>query len=141
MTFPALATIVTVPGDIPVARPLVSIVATPEKLQNQEIVTPVTGLPLESKAVAVIWRVALTATDVDIGEILILATLDVTVSVAALLVIPPDDAVICVVPGATPTAFPLTSTVATLGALLVHVSAAPTELLFASTGAAKYGSS
>jgi hypothetical protein len=49
---PALAMIVTVPGDTPVATPLLSIVATPAKLQNHEMLIPVTGFPAESKAVA-----------------------------------------------------------------------------------------
>jgi hypothetical protein len=128
---------VTVPGDTPVARPFLSIVATPEKLQNQEMATPVTGLPEASNGVAVNCLVPLTATEDDIGEMVMLATLVVTVSVAALLVIPDDNAVTWAVPGATPTALPLASTVATLGALLVHVSAAETALLLASTGAAK----
>ena len=51
--FPELATIVTVPGATPFANPLLSMVAVPEKLQNQVKVAFVTGLPCPSSAVAV----------------------------------------------------------------------------------------
>ena len=49
----ALATMVTVPGATPVATPLLSMVAIPEKLQAQANVTPGMALPLASRAAAV----------------------------------------------------------------------------------------
>jgi hypothetical protein len=66
-----------------------------------------------------------------------LATFDVTVSVAVLLVIPPALAVIWLVPADTPVATPFASIVATLVALLAQATLPDKALLFASTGAAK----
>jgi hypothetical protein len=137
VTDPALATMVTVPGETPVTRPLLSMVATPAKLLNHEMAIPGTGLPEESKAVAVNCCVLFTATELDIGEIVTVATFVVTVNVTALLVTLPPVAVICVVPPDTPVATPFASTVATLVALLAHATVPDNALLFASTGAAK----
>ncbi len=91
---PALATIVTVPGATPVTSPLLSMVATPAKLQNQLMLTPETGLPEESNAVAVYCCVPPTLIDEDIGEMEMLATLAVTVNVTGALVTPAAVAVI-----------------------------------------------
>lgn len=57
----ALATMVTVPGETPVASPLPSMVAIPEKLIAQVNVTPLTVLPLASNAVAANCWVPFTA--------------------------------------------------------------------------------
>ena len=121
LTFPTLATMVTVPGETPVTNPVLSIVAIGAKLQNQAIGAVVIGLPEESTAVAVNCFVPPTATLVDIGEIVTVATRCVTVSVAVLLVIPEAAAVIVAVPLARPVATPVLSTDAIVGALLVQV--------------------
>lgn len=96
---PALATIVTVPGPTPVASPLPSMVAVPEKLQAQENVTPLTALPLASTAEAVNCCVPFTAMEAVRGEMVMDAIGCDTVSVEAALVItvleaPVADAVI-----------------------------------------------
>ena len=137
-TEPALAMMVTVPGATPVASPLASMVAVPEKLQNQAKVTFGTGFPLASIATAENCCVLPTATVVDIGEITTLAIRVVTVKVTALLVMFEAAAVIWVVPLVNPVALPAVSTVAMAGALLVHVSMRlGTELPLASVGTAK----
>lgn len=129
---------VTVPGATPVTNPLLSIVATPAKLLDQEIATPATGFPAESKAVAVNCDVPFTRIDGgDSGVSFTLATLVATVIVAVLLVTPCADAVICDVPAATPVTTPFASTVATLVALLAHANVPDKTLLFTSTAAAK----
>jgi hypothetical protein len=90
----ALATMVTVPGETPVATPLLSIVAVPEKLHAHENTTPEMVLPLTSKAVAVNGCVAFTAMLVVRGETMIDAIGWVTVSVEGALVTPLVEAVI-----------------------------------------------
>ena len=90
----ALATMVTVPGASPVASPLPSMVAVPEKLQDQLKMAPVMALPLASSAVAANCWVAFTATEADIGEMETDTMGCETVSVAAVLVTLPVEAVI-----------------------------------------------
>ena len=89
----ALATMVTVPGATPVASPLLSMVAVPEKLQAQANVTPGMALPLASMAVAVNSWVAFTAIVAVRGETVMDAMGCATVSVAGALVTPDAEAV------------------------------------------------
>ena len=70
----ALATMVTVPGATPVATPLPSIVAVPEKLHAHENTTPGMTFPVASKAVAVNCCVPFTAIVADRGSTVIDAT-------------------------------------------------------------------
>ena len=111
-------------------------VATPAKLQAQLMLAPLTTFPPESLASAVNCCVPFTGTELDIGEIVMLATLEATVRVAALLVTPPAVAVIWVVPAVRPVATPLELTEATLELLLVHEMMTASELLFESTAEA-----
>jgi hypothetical protein len=82
----ALAKMLTGPGATPVASPLLSMVAVPEKLQAHANVTPVTALPLASTAAAVNCCVPFTAIVAVRGEMVMDAMGWVTVSVAGALV-------------------------------------------------------
>jgi len=80
---------------MPVARPLLLIVAVLVALLAQVNVTPLMVLPLPSFAVAVNCCVAPTVMDGELGETVIVATTGaVTVSVSSELVTPLAEAVI-----------------------------------------------
>ena len=91
----AAAVICVAPGDTPVARPLLLIVATLVALLAQVKVSPVMVFPLLSFAVAVNCWVAFTVIVGEAGVTVIVATgPGVTVKASALLVTPPSLAVI-----------------------------------------------
>ncbi len=124
----AVAKIVTVPGATPVATPLLSMVAVPEKLQAQVNITPGMALPLASTAAAVNCWVAFTAIVAVGGEMVMEAMGCVTVSVAGALVTPDAEAVICVLPLLRPRASPLLSMLATFGELLAQANFTPVSV-------------
>lgn len=117
----ALAVINTVPGASPVATPFASMLATPPKLLCHVNCAWLTDLPLASVADAVnccVWPTFMVALR-GVSETLAIAGF--TVSVAAVLVTPASEAVICVLPAATPVATPAAVIVATPVLLLAHV--------------------
>ncbi len=133
LVFPSLAAVmVVVPGDWPVATPDVAIVATPVLLELNAITRPVSTLPPASFVTTVNAGVfEPSTTDCVVGEMVTLATgIAVTVSVAAGLFCPSLDAMIDVVPAATPVATPvLEFTVATPGAVDEKVTVRPVSTL------------
>jgi hypothetical protein len=137
VTPPEEAVIDVVPTKAPVARPLLLIVATLVALLAQVNVSPLMVSPALSLPTAVNWSVAPAATDGEAGVTVIVASAPgVVVKVIALLVMPPEDAVIDVVPAKTPVARPLLLIVATLVALLAQVNGTPlivAPLLFLAT--------
>jgi hypothetical protein len=117
----ALAVIITVPGASPVASPFASMLATPPKLLCQVNCAWLTELPLASVAEAVnccVWPTLMVALS---GVSLTVAIAGFTVSVAAVLVMPASEAVICVLPAATPVATPAEVMVAMPVLLLAQV--------------------
>ena len=132
----ALATMVTVPGATPVTSPPALMVATPAKLEAQLNVTPEMAFPLASTAVAENCCVAPTAMVAVRGETLMAARRGTTVRVAGALVTLAAEAVICVVPGPSPVATPLPSTVETVALLLDQVRVVPTAVPLESSAVA-----
>jgi ABC-type molybdate transport system permease subunit len=104
-------------------------VATPAALLAQVKVTPPMVLPLLSFAVAVNCSVALAVMVGEDGVTAMVAMTGVTVRVSPGLVTPWADAVICVVPTATPVARPDELMVATPAALLAQVKVTPPMVL------------
>src|SRR5207247_9023966 len=139
--FPSLAAvIVAAPVLTPVTRPLADTVATPGLPLNQLTVRPLSRLPFASFGIAASCTVCPTDTLADAGLMLTDATgagggaAPVT---AALPLFPSHVPVIVAEPEATPLTRPLPSTVATLAAPLVHVTARPPSAVPAeSTGIA-----
>jgi hypothetical protein len=106
--------------------------ATPVLLEFHETARPVSTLPPASLVTTVnAGADAPSTTDCDVGEIVTLATgTALTVSVAALLVLPSLVAVIDVVPGDWPVATPVVVLIdATLGLLDANVTVRPVSTL------------
>jgi hypothetical protein len=117
-----LAVTSTVPGEMPVAVPLVSMLATPEKLLDQLKTALAMLLPFASLAVAVKCCCSPILMVTLVGAIDTEPTVGNTVRLTAGLVTPLFDAVIWVVPPFFPVAMPEVSIVATLVSLLAHVN-------------------
>jgi hypothetical protein len=124
LTPPMLAVTSTVPGEMPVAFPLVSMLATPEKLIDQLKTALPMLLPFTSLAVAVNCCCSPTLIATLIGVIDTDPTVGNTVRLTAGLATPlvVAVAVIWVVPPLFPVAIPPLSMVATLVSLLVQVN-------------------
>lgn len=124
LTPPMLAVTSTVPGEMPVAFPLVSMLATPEKLLDQLKTALAMLFPFMSLAVAVncccspilmVTLIGVIDTDPTVGN-----TVRLTAGLATPLFV--EVAVIWVVPPLFPVAIPPLSMVATLVSLLVQVN-------------------
>jgi hypothetical protein len=127
---PELAVIVIgPPAETPVTRPLFSMVAMLEALEDHWKTAFGIVLPDESLARALNCRVAPALTVLLGAEMMTLATLGTIDSVAVELVTPSDVAVMLAVPGATPVARPNESMVATLVALLDHAKTPPLRMV------------
>jgi hypothetical protein len=121
----AEAVMFVVPIAAPVARPALVIVAVLVSLDAQVNGTPLTVLPLASRAVPLNWDAWPMILASEAGEIAIFANCGVTVS-TAVPDLPELLAVMLVVPAATPVALPLAgSNVATAVLLDNHAKIAP----------------
>jgi hypothetical protein len=127
VTPPDAAVIWVVPAKTPVASPLLLLIwATVVALLVHVKLGLLIVSPALSLATAVNWSVAFTAIDGEPAVTVIVATAPgVTVSVIALLVTPPDEAVICVVPAKAPVAMPVLLIAATVVELLAQVKVSP----------------
>jgi hypothetical protein len=116
------------PGAIPVASPVVLIIATPAALFCHVKVTLLSTFPFTSFAVAVncwVWPALMLAlmgeSETDVTGVLEFTT----VTTAAALLIPEVEAVICAEPSLWAVTTPVLSTLAISGALLSQVNVAP----------------
>jgi hypothetical protein len=119
------AVICVVPAATPVARPVFEIVAVPGVADVQVTVELMSAIELSLNVpVAVNCCVAPTLRDAGVTGVTAIEVRDiaVTVSVTAGEVTPLIDAVICVVPAATPVARPVPEIVAVAGVPDVHVT-------------------
>jgi hypothetical protein len=117
-----LAVTSTVPGEMPVAVPLLSMLATPEKLIDHVKTALAMVLPFASLAVAEKCCCSPTLIATLTGAIDTDPTFGNTVRFTAGLVTPLFDAVIWVVPPFFPVAIPAVSIVATFVSLLAQVN-------------------
>jgi hypothetical protein len=117
---------------MPVTTPVSETVALCVSLDDHVIVRSVSTFPLASASIAVSVVVEPLATDVLDGVIVTVATgitAAATTVIADVPLLPSLVAVIVAPPGDLPVTTPLVETVATLGALVVHVIARPVRTL------------
>src|SRR5713226_760207 len=135
--FPSLIAVIVADPTATAVAPLELTVATCGLLVVQVITLPNSTLPLESLGVAVSGTEPPTATRADVGLTLSDATGTVVTVRVAVPLFPSEVAVIVAGPDARAVATPFASTVATLGALLVQMTARPVNgLPVASSGVA-----
>jgi hypothetical protein len=123
------ARIVAVPAATPVTRPVAFTVAMFELRLVQLTLRPVSGAPVESRGVAVSWRVPPT----EIFEVLGVTDTEFTGTWATATETVPTTPSLCArtvaVPTATPVTTPCAETVATLAFVVVQVTTRPVRAL------------